>query len=105
MARPVYSQRFAHELGLNGTLVINLPAGFVPVLRDFDVYNGSGGVASVFLQGALGQAIYVHRWEVGDGASHEQWTGRQVFLPGETCAIVTSLAMDVTLSGYLLSLP
>lgn len=101
----VYSTRFAAVQGLNGTLDLVFPAGFIVVLRDLDVYNGSGGVASVFLRGNAGQAIYVHRWEVGDGASHEQWRGRQVLTPPEGASITCSLAMDVTLSGYLLSAP
>jgi hypothetical protein len=105
MARAVYSQRFIQEAGLNGSSSYVVPAGFKAVLRDLDVYNGAGGTASVFLQGALGQAIWVHRWALGDGASPQDWHGRQVLETGESVTIRTDVPMDVTLSGYLLSLP
>lgn len=105
MASQVYSTQFAAVRGLNGTLVVTFPATYVVVLRDLDVYNGAGGVASAFLRGSAGQAIWAHHWQVGDSASLEEWRGRQVLQPGETAEIVTDVAMDVSLSGYLLTPP
>lgn len=103
MARPIYSTQFAAVQGLNGTLDVVFPAGLTAVLRDLDVYNGSGGTASVFLRGSDNQAIFANRWDLGAAAGVAQWRGRQVIRPGESASIVTSLPMDVTLSGYLLT--
>lgn len=105
MARTVYSEHLYSAVGLNGSASRSVPAGFRLVLRDVDVYNGAGGTATFFLKGGLGQVIWAHRWALGDGASSEQWRGRQVLDEGFSWSVSTTLPMDVTVSGYLLSLP
>lgn len=105
MARPVYSERLAQVLGLSGLELVSIPAGFTAVLRDFDVYWGGGVIRrAVFLRGAGGQTIFYNSF--GDtGGQYASWRGRQVIQAGETFSIFTEDAMDVTLSGYLLTLP
>lgn len=101
---PVYSVRFFAEHGLNGTVTYTVPAGFKAVLRDLDAYNGGGVIStSVFLEGNNGQSI----WSDSSSAQAKvsQWRGRQVIEPGETITLTTTGAWDITVSGYLLSLP
>lgn len=101
----VYSTQFIVEHGLNGTAAFTCPSGLVMVVRDMDIWNGAGGISSAFLKGGAGQAIWARHWATGDGASHEEWRGRQVILEGQDVSVQTDLAMDVSVSGYLLSLP
>lgn len=105
MARPVYSQRLAQVLGLSGLELVSIPAGFTCVLRDFDVYFGGSIFArAVYLRGAGGQTIWYNKFTAPDG-QYASWRGRQVVAAGETFSIFTEDAMDVTLSGYLLTTP
>lgn len=101
----VYSILVQASIGLNGTLTLTVPAGYKWILRDFDVYWGGGAIAkTVYLRGTAGQAIWFNGFAIG-GGQYASWRGRQVINPGKTCAIVTNDAMDVTLSGYQLTLP
>lgn len=103
----VYSSNFGQLHAFNGLYAFNVPAGQVLVLRDVDLFAPAqiGTEVEVFLQGDLGQTIW---YVVADGttAINEQWRGRQVFGEGQQIYVnVTSGHVDVTLSGYLLSLP
>lgn len=91
--------------GLNGTAVYTVPAGFVAVLRDLDAYFG-GDIApqNMFLHGPAGQAIWWNGWTVLI-AGVAQWRGRQVIQGGESFDVTTDAPMDVSVSGYLLTLP
>jgi len=105
VARAVYSVHVYAANGLNGGHSDGVPAGFVLVLRDLDVYyNGLAG-ASVALQGNLSQTIWNNNFSASPNGQYASWRGRQVFDALTTWAIVTDAAMDVTLSGYLLSTP
>ncbi len=105
MARPVYSERLAQELGLSGLLLITAPHGFTTVLRDLDVYFGGSVFArGVYLRGAGGQTIWFNNFAT-DAGQYASWRGRQVIQEDEVFSIFTEDAMDVTLSGYVLTLP
>lgn len=100
----VYSVQFAALQGLNGTHTLTVPAGFKAVLRDLDAYNGGGASSTdLFLIGSAGQTIF------NDSSAlqpkNSQWRGRQVLEELETWALRTTGAWDVTVSGYLLTLP
>jgi|SRR5580658_3508127 hypothetical protein len=114
MARPVYSTLFIQATGLLGFAVYTVPSGFTAVVRDFDGYgNNTDPTTIVYLVDVTrgfgswyGQALTLD--DVGS-PTHYQWSGRQVFHPGDEFAVrVTadvSAAVDVRVSGYLLTLP
>lgn len=107
MARPVYSIRFIEARGLDSTSSYTVPEGFVAVIRDLDAYcDATLGFADLFLHGAGGQAIAWHSWEATT-QDQFQWRGRQVILAGETFDVEADtgigVAIDVTVSGYLLT--
>jgi hypothetical protein len=105
MARAVYSELLVAELGLTGTATFTVPAGFRCVLRDLDAYNGGTFTSdTIFLHGQLGQAIWYGQTSSSEGSYHS-WRGRQVIDQGLTFAVAVSGTWDVTVSGYLLTLP
>lgn len=105
MARAVYSTRFLEEVGLDGLASYTVPAGFTAVLRDLDAYNASGiAVGRIFLLGHLGQTIWF-AVSAEEQDTYQSWRGRQVLLEGEKFTVNTEVHWDVTVSGYLLTLP
>lgn len=105
MARLVYSTSFIQERGLNGTFNYTVPAGFVAVVRDADVFWGGGVALPDFrMRGQAGQTIWFYEFVLGHGESIE-WRGRQVMDPLGVLSVVTGDPMDVTVSGYLLTVP
>lgn len=100
----IYSTRFLQELGLSGTATYTVPDGFVAVVRDLDAYQDVLPGGTVFLEGALGQAIWSETNDAATGKTYQSWRGRQVFQPGETLTVSTDSPWDVTVCGYLLSL-
>jgi hypothetical protein len=110
MAQPVYSQRlYAHasQTSADGTLGPVVPAGFVYVLRDVDLFCSSGLVNDVLwienqVGGILIQCIVTSSPFNTDFA----WRGRQVYAPGETVGFqVGTGTWAVAASGYALTLP
>lgn len=103
----IYSVRLIQELGLTGSTSYVVPDGMVAIARDLDVYEGASLLPDVvYLQGALGQAIWFQVGNVEDGLTYGSWRGRQVFNAGESVTIrAASGTWDVTLSGYLLTAP
>lgn len=109
MARPVYSTRFIQAHGLTSTASYTVPAGFIAVVRDVDTWISTPiGLNALFLHGALGQAIWQTSATIGE-SQYGSWRGRQVFEPGELVEVEADVgaldAYDVTVSGYLLTLP
>jgi hypothetical protein len=101
----VYSVRFYGAHDLTGLATYTVPTGFVAIVRDFDAFWGvSTAGAEVNLYGHAGQVIYQAAFGLND-VGWRGWRGRQVLNAGETLQIFTSDAMDVTLSGYLLTSP
>lgn len=110
MAQPVYSLRIFATGGLTpGAGVVGpiVPAGFVYVLRDIDMFeetaagstiltvrNQTGGV---LIQVQAGTTISSRNWE---------WRGRQVYNEGEQVAFLAVVGQwSVAASGYQLTLP
>lgn len=82
-----------------------VPAGFRLVVRDIDVFFGGGveGGAANFV-GTLGQTFAYFPF-TGLESSGQHWQGRAVFDPGDEIGLVSGVGVDVTVSGYLLTLP
>lgn len=102
----VYSTRFIEVKGGTTFYGYTVPLGFVAVIRDVDTYASSElAFAQVFLEGALGQALWW--WQSGLGQdSYGSWRGRQVVMAGETFGLRINVShADATCSGYLLTLP
>lgn len=108
MPSPVYTKRFygaAGQVGISPPGSHIVPAGFVWVLRDFDVvYSGTFG-SSTRLIGNKGQTIWFNEFQGGDVAQYASWRGRQALFPGDQFQISSVAPTDVTLSGYQLTLP
>jgi hypothetical protein len=104
-----YSTQFAAINAAEGTtLAYTVPASYIAVIREIDVYgNVSGDVefaVEAEVPGPLTVAIYY------DGAlapgSFVQWKGRAVLNAGDLLNVVTSAGTPwVLISGYLLSAP
>lgn len=105
MAVPLYSYQFLAALGLNGSLPYTVPGDVRAVLRDLDAYYNGLVEASIHLEGSLGQTIWYNGFSAGGNPQYASWRGRQVLDPGDTLTVTTDQAIDVTISGYLLSLP
>jgi hypothetical protein len=100
----VYSTRFIAVQGLVGTQAYTVPNGYRAVVVQVNVYNGGGvSVTTAIWHGSAGQAIAL--WASNLTASDGFFSGRQVFNAGESFDITTDGAWDVTVSGYLLTLP
>lgn len=106
----VYSTLFLSGNTTGGAPVYTVPAGFVAILRDVDVYNNSLVFAELFLEDSeFGNTI----WRVdnnafipGSSIGSSQWRGRQVFTEGNGFLFnASSGTWDVRASGYLLTLP
>jgi hypothetical protein len=107
MAAPVYSTRFIQAHGLSGTAAYSVPNGYVAIVRDVDSFIGTpAGLNSLYLHGALGQAIWWTEATVGQ-SQYASWRGRQVYFEGEDIEVEADVGItdgyDVTVSGYLLT--
>ena len=103
----VFSTRFiaVHDQPVAIPATYLVPAGFVAVVRDVDAYFGSSlSVKTVFARGSAAQIF----WQETVGANlagWRQWEGRQVIYAGETLSLFADELVDLTASGYLLTLP
>lgn len=103
----IYSTLFLSGNTSAGSPIFTVPAGFIAVLRDVDVYcNGIGG-EELFLEDSTYGNTFA-RWDIltpADSGS-KQWQGRQVFNPGGGFVFVATVGTwDVRASGYLLTAP
>ena len=108
MAR-VYSTRFVSGQGLEGLHGYEVPAGFLAVVRDISWYIGLPTSEASLLAGIAQPPVYV---ALTSGSETDflptsgQWTGRQVANAGDVIYVnVQGGNADVSISGYLLSLP
>lgn len=109
----VYSTLFLNQAGVAGSITYDVPAGFIAVVRDCDIYgNNSDPETAFFLKDADSGATFF-QWQITveelGSPTHVEWRGRQVFSSGATLeASVSSLvsaAIDVRVCGYLLTAP
>lgn len=105
MALNVYSVLMFQEHDLSGdSVVLTPPAGKLWVVRDIDVVNGEL-LNNILFFGALDQVIWAHSFGGTIAFDYASFRGRQVIQPGGTCRFHSTAALDVTMSGYELSLP
>jgi hypothetical protein len=94
------------EHGTTSVVSLSVPAGFVYVIRDLDVFLTAGiSDATGYLKGSSGQAIFYFT-QTALNSGYHSWRGRQVFEAGESFSFDPGGdAMDFTLSGYKLTAP
>jgi hypothetical protein len=103
MASPVYSTQFvnSHADGGNSYTV---PAGYRAVIRSVAGFNASGFVGEV-LQLTLNSSLATFYKAVIPQQVAVNVDMHVVVNEGDTIVVAAGLAVDVVVSGYLLSLP
>ncbi len=107
MALPVFSTRFlaAHDQPAIVPATYIVPAGFVAVVRDLDVYCGDVlGGDEFFARGSAGQVFWQATIALGE-TGWRFWRGRQVLYAGEQLQMFSTKVFDLSASGYLLTAP
>jgi secreted Zn-dependent insulinase-like peptidase len=101
-----YSRRFISGQTAGSPVVIDylVPTGFVAVLRDVDIYNGTAtAVVSAFIVSPGSPNIVMAALYFSAVNTSVMWRGRQVFPAGATIRVSSSTAgVSVSASGYLL---
>jgi hypothetical protein len=100
----VYSARFlqAHAVAAGSFTV---PAGYVLVVRDADCFYPGGAGQSAQLEGPAGGIFAYFPFSAAINGVLVSWRGRQIFYAGETFTFAATAAMDIMVSGYLLTAP
>lgn len=105
MARPVFSTSFLQQQGMYPSATYAVPAGFRAVVRDIELYwNGPSLDTSVHFIGDQGQTWFFDLFTVSSGQRWGSFTGRVVLDLGFSITSDND-PVDVSVSGYLLSLP
>jgi hypothetical protein len=101
----VYSVSVAQVQGLDGNQVIFVPDGHVLVIRDIWAYWNSSSelFAKLHVSGDDDQTFFFALWTTIDADPLAFWQGRAVIQNHITLS--TDNPVDVTVSGYSLSLP
>lgn len=109
MTRPVYSTLFVAESVPAGTPMTGLlpPAGFIAVVRDISAWTAPSNIgAECQIYVTPPNSIFFDANNLAAGDSLVHWEGRVVIPQGKQLNVYCiSYAWDVTISGYLLSLP
>jgi len=79
-----------------------VPAGFVAVVRDVDVYYGGPSAVGVVVLGSASQVFWQASWSLAQ-SGWRGFRGRQVLYAEELLQIVPDDTMDISASGYLLA--
>jgi hypothetical protein len=79
-----------------------VPANFIVVVRDVDVYSGGGSIIDWEWGVATANKIGGGQFTVLSVPQFQTWRGRQVVLAGETIYFQSNGATDGAMSGYLL---
>jgi hypothetical protein len=105
VARPAYSTNLLSLREFEGTATYTVAAGFVVVVRDIDAFWSFGlTLASLNVVGDLGETFAF--WTITPLSTNSQsfqWRGRQVFESGTSFSVITNSALDVRVSGYVLT--
>lgn len=103
----VYSAVLAQLHEFEGTYTYDVTDEFVLVVRDIDAFWSFGlTLATLNVTGDLDETFAF--WTIDPLATASQafsWRGRQVVEPGGSFNVITSSALDVRVSGYLLTAP
>jgi hypothetical protein len=105
VARPAYSTNLLAIREEAGTFTYTVAAGFVVVVRDVDAFWSYGLTpASLNVVGDLGETFAFWFADSVEPISQSfEWRGRQVFESGTSFSVITSSALDVRVSGYVLT--
>jgi hypothetical protein len=103
----VYSASFASFPNLTGQEGLQVPTGYVWVIRDIAVWCDTSNIASAIeFTGSEGQIFFLARQAAGADNQNQFWSGRVVLQPSQGFYItVISGEWDVTVCGYALSAP
>jgi hypothetical protein len=101
---PVYSTQLLRASSSTGLIHLDVPAGYVCVVRDIDAVAAptSGNTLQAFVDGT---AFWIVELGVEASFTWQSWRGRQVTLPAGLVQFSSSDVVDVVVSGYLLTLP
>lgn len=81
------------------------PAGTDWILTSLDAsFVGTTG-ATIVAKGSADQVFWANAFSITPERQYASWRGRVVIRDGQSCDIVTSEAMDVTLTAYQLTPP
>lgn len=101
----VYSTSFLQGHGTYPSVVYNVPPGFRMVVRDIELYwNGPSVDNTVHFIGDIAQTFFAVVFTVASGQRWASFTGRVVLNTGFEMTVDND-PVDVTVSGYLLTLP
>jgi hypothetical protein len=105
MAPPVYTLSMDQTQGIVGTHYHFIDTGIMWVVRNVQVYwNSQGNLEDEFrLIGDVGQTALYYQFTVSSGNRTFTWNGRLALVTA--LGISTTSPMDVTVTGYQLSLP
>lgn len=105
MAFPVYRTRFLAWHAEESPPSYEVPAGYVAIVRDLDVYSGGGAIINWQLAVNDLAVFAAGQFTIEALGQTGQWRGRQVVHAGEFLAFSSDGSTDGMCSGYLLSLP
>lgn len=101
----VYSTRFLAWAADESPPAYTVPAGYVAVVRDADIYSGGGEETNWVLSVNEIAHFAAGQFNILALAQTAQWRGRQVLNPGEFLVFASDGSTDGMVSGYLLALP
>lgn len=101
----VYSTRFLGWASESTPPAYTVPAGYVVVVRDADIYSGGGSIIDWTLSVNGVARFAAGQFTVESIAQTAEWRGRQILNPGELLVFAADGATDGMVSGYLLPLP
>lgn len=101
----VYSTRFVAWAASMLPPAFEVPAGYVAIVRDIDVWSGGGAMINWQVEVIEGAKFAAGQFTIESIAQTAQWRGRQVLEPGEFLEFQSDGPTDGLISGYLLGLP
>lgn len=103
--RPIYSTRFLAWQASSLVPAYTVPAGYVAVVRDCDVYSGGGSLIDFELSVNGVAKFWAGQFTIESIPQWQGWRGRQVLFPGEELFFQSQYPTDGLCSGYLLLNP
>src|SRR5215475_13295339 len=101
MALSIYSTRFLAWAADESPPAYTVPAGYVAIVRDADVWSGGGAMINYQLAVNGVAKFWAGQFTILSIAQVGQWRGRQVVMPGEFLVFSSDGATDGMVSGYL----
>lgn len=107
MSRNVYSDDLFQRHALNGASSFIVSSSYVCVLRSVAIWHGSGAASGFawLTDSSDGHLFWLSQQFTSGTQAYQYWEGRIVIPAGTTVNVITSCALDLHISGYLLELP